>query len=41
MFTIIWSYGYVGLLARMYADNRVAVYAGTNEIMKIVIAPVV
>ena len=31
----IWDYP----IARMYADNRVArIYAGTNEIMKIVIA---
>jgi acyl-CoA dehydrogenase len=31
----MWDYP----IARMYADNRVArIYAGTNEIMKIVIA---
>lgn len=31
----IWDYP----IARIYADNRVArIYAGTNEIMKIVIA---
>ena len=31
----IWDYP----IARMYADNRVArIYAGTNEIMKILIA---
>jgi acyl-CoA dehydrogenase len=41
MFAIIrrlWIY--VGLsISRMYVDNRIArIYAGTNEIMKIVIA---
>jgi len=31
----IWDYP----IARMYADNRVArIYAGTNEIMKVLIA---
>jgi acyl-CoA dehydrogenase len=30
------GYVYVGSIARMYADNRVArIHAGTNEIMKI------
>jgi acyl-CoA dehydrogenase len=41
MFTIIWRlWIYVDYpIARMYADNRVVrIYAGTNEIMKIVIA---
>jgi hypothetical protein len=39
MFAIIrrlWIY--VGLsISRMYVDNRIWIYAGTNEIMKIVI----
>jgi len=38
---IIWRlWVYMGLpIARMYADNRVArIYAGTNEIMKVLIA---
>jgi acyl-CoA dehydrogenase len=33
------GYGYMWITPRTYADNRVArIYAGTNEIMKIVIA---
>jgi acyl-CoA dehydrogenase len=39
MFNYLEAMDICGLLARMYADNRVArIYAGTNEIMKIVIA---
>jgi acyl-CoA dehydrogenase len=40
MFAIIGGYGYMDYpISRMYVDNRIArIYAGTNEIMKIVIA---